>query len=168
MALYLVRPAKAGDRARWDGDDEHRPLSKNGTAQTAAITKWFKDVPVSRILSSPYVRCTQTVAPLGKKQQLPVEATPALAEEQPFEPVLDLLATLPEESVLCSHGDVILDTINALVRRGMTVENEPDWRKGTIWVLERDGEKVLRGRVVPPPPPRKRKGQTGASRRGSR
>lgn len=151
MPLYIVRHAKAGDRAAWEGPDEARPVSKKGRRQADAIAAMLADEPVSRVLSSPYLRCIQTVEPLAAKRGLEVEVVEALAEGQPFEPVLDLLATLPDHAVLCSHGDLIPDTMHALARRGMVLDSEPDWRKGVTWVLERNGDSIVRARVIPPP-----------------
>ena len=54
--------------------------------------------------------------------------------------------------MLCSHGDVILATVDALVRRGLAVKGQPDWRKGATWVLNRDKDgRWTSGRVVLPP-----------------
>ncbi len=75
-----------------------------------------------------------------------------LAEEQGFDGALELLATLPEGSVLCSHGDVIPDTIGALERRGTTIAGTPEWRKASVWVLLREGAQgITRAAAWPPP-----------------
>jgi 8-oxo-dGTP diphosphatase len=154
MALYLVRHAKAGRRGAWDGPDPLRPLSRAGRAQAQAFAAWLANEPVTRVLSSPYTRCVQTVEPLAEKLGLEIEVTEALAEATPFEPVLELLVTLPDASVLVSHGDLIPDVIEALLRRGTVLDGQPDWRKGSTWVLEReerDGAAVVaRAHAVPP------------------
>jgi hypothetical protein len=31
------------------------------------------------------------------------------------------------------------------------VDGEPDWRKGSIWLLDRDGDEFVRGVALPPP-----------------
>jgi 8-oxo-dGTP diphosphatase len=46
---------------------------------------------------------------------------------------------------------VIPATIDALVRRGMEVQTPADWRKGTVWVLKRKGDRITKGKVWPPP-----------------
>lgn len=145
MPLYLVRHAKAGNRSKWVGPDQLRPLTKAGREQADRFAAELAEVAVPRILSSPYVRCVQTVEPLARKLGLEVEQVGALAEAGPFEPVLGLLAGLPDLSVLCSHGDLIPDTLSALLRRGMAVRGEPDFRKGSWWELHRDGEQIVLG-----------------------
>jgi 8-oxo-dGTP diphosphatase len=149
--IYLVRHAKAGERRVWEGDDRERPLSKIGWKQSEAISKRLAEKGATRLYSSPFVRCVQTLEPLAERLDMEVQIEPRLAEAEPFEPVLEMLAELTSGAVLCSHGDIIPETIQALVRRGMEVQSPPDWRKGTIWVLRRKGDRITRGKVWPPP-----------------
>lgn len=153
MSLFVVRHAKAGSRRDWDGDDMHRPLSKNGRRQADAIAARLVDEGVSGLWSSPYTRCMQSLEPLGRKVGLEVLAEPRLGEGTPFEDVLALVAEVPDAAVLCSHGDIIPELLEALVRRGTEVLTPPDWRKGSIWVLDppdADG-RVATARAEPPP-----------------
>jgi len=150
MPLFLVRHAKAGNRERWEGDDELRPLSAAGREQADSIARRVGGFPVTRVLSSPYLRCVQTVQPLAEKVGVEVENEPALGEGQPAGPVVDLLTDLPDYSVLCSHGDVLPDTIDALERRGMVVQGPPDWRKGVVWEIDRINGSFLRARALAP------------------
>jgi 8-oxo-dGTP diphosphatase len=151
MALYLIRHAKAGDRSSWTGDDRVRPLTSAGRRQAERLVERFVDLPVGRVLSSPYVRCVETVEPLALSRGITVEREPRLAEAGSFFDVIELLESLPDSSVLCSHGDLIPETIDALVRRGMEVGSAPDWRKGSMWVLERVGDEIVSGAAVAPP-----------------
>lgn len=151
MVLYLVRHAKAGSRWDFDGPDDERPLTTEGRRQAAAIADRLDGVTVTRVLSSPYRRCVQTVEPLAERRGLAVEPTRALAEGRPFEPVLGFLADLADGSVLCTHGDVLPDVLRALARRGMEVVGPDDQRKGVLWELERDDTEIVRGWAVPPP-----------------
>jgi 8-oxo-dGTP diphosphatase len=149
--IYLVRHAKAGERRVWDGDDEARPLSKLGWKQSEAIAKRLANRGATSLHSSPYVRCMQTLEPLAKRLGVEVGAEPRLSEGEPFEPVLDLIGEVSTGAVLCSHGDIVPDVIQALARRGMEVQTRADWRKGTIWVLKRNGGRITKGKVWPPP-----------------
>ncbi len=151
MALYLVRHAIAGDRLGWSGADRDRPLSVRGHAQAQALAQRFAPVEVARVLSSPYVRCLQTVGPLAQGAGLPVEAVEELAEGRPMRPVLDWLPALPDSTVLCSHGDLIPDLVEWLRERGGAVEGPGDWRNASTWVLERDAGTVVALRSVAPP-----------------
>jgi 8-oxo-dGTP diphosphatase len=149
--VYLVRHAKAGERRMWEGDDIARPLSKQGWKQAAALSERLASKASPTLISSPYLRCVQTLEPLAALLGVTVTIDDRLAEDQPFEPVLELLAEIPAQSVLCSHGDVIPATIEALVRRGMEVRSTVDWRKATVWVLKRKSDRIVNGKVWPPP-----------------
>jgi 8-oxo-dGTP diphosphatase len=153
MPIYLVRHAQAGERH--DTDDDHlRPLTDAGRNQAAHLAERFAAIPVPRVVSSPFVRCVQTVAPVAAAHQLPVERSETLAEGSAFASVIDLLVTVADHTVLCSHGDVIPDTVAALVRRGMDIVGPEDWRKGSTWVLERNGDTFAHASVWAPPPQR--------------
>ena len=155
MPLFLVRHAKAGSREKWEGPDRARPLSVAGREQAETIAR-LGEYPVTRVLSSPYLRCVQTVEPLAAKRLgIAVERTEILGEGEPFAPVIDVLTDLPDYSVLCSHGDILPDTIDALERRGMVVQGPPDWRKGVIWEIDpRDGVGLPPPCAVQGPPAR--------------
>lgn len=149
--IYLVRHAKAGERRVWDGNDVDRPLSKTGWKQSAAVARRLAKKHPTALYASPYVRCMQTLEPLGDLVGLEVQPEQRLFEDEPFEPVLDLLNEVDDGAVLCSHGDIIPAVIKALVRRGMEVETPPDWAKASVWVLRRKGDRITKGKVWPAP-----------------
>jgi len=151
MTLFLVRHAKAGSRDKWDGADEQRPLSKKGWKQAEAISQRLQKHHITALLSSPFVRCCQTLEPLGSALDLEVIPDARLAEGERFEDVLTMLSELPDGSVLCTHGDIVPATIAALQRRGCRIDSEPDWRKGTVWKLERSADTVTRATAWPSP-----------------
>jgi 8-oxo-dGTP diphosphatase len=150
--VYLVRHAKAGERRLWEGDDTDRPLSPKGWKQAELLAKRLGALDVSTLHSSSYLRCVQTLEPLAKKLRTSIEIEHRLCEEEPFEPVLELLAEVPAGAVLSSHGDIIPATLAALERRGTAIRTPPDWRKASVWVLKRNkhGE-VVHATVWPPP-----------------
>lgn len=150
--VYVVRHAKAGERRLWNGDDLERPLSKKGWKQSDLVGKRLSKLDPTRLVSSPYVRCVQTLEPLGKRIDREVEVDQRLCEDEPFEPVLDLLREVPARTVLCTHGDLIPATMQALARRGMKIDTRPDWRKAAVWVLRRNKKgEIVHATVWPPP-----------------
>lgn len=96
---------------------------------------------VSRIFSSPYLRCRQTVEPLALARRLPIEHRPELAEGASKEDVLALLrdAAKGGSVVLCTHGDVVESVLGH--------ESE----KGSTWVLERRGDELSSVEYLPAP-----------------
>ena len=144
--LHLVRHADAGNRGAWVGDDFERPLDDAGRVQADAISAALAERPVRRILSSPYVRCVDTVVPLGRTLGLPVEACDELAEGSYVNGAFELLGSLAGtegDAVLCSHGDVIPGLLWVLAQYGLDIPDLGRCKKGSIWELE-----VNEGRVV--------------------
>ena len=149
--LYLVRHAKAGEREGWKGADFDRPLSNKGWKQSAALaTRMMKHDPTA-LLSSPYVRCVQTLEPLAEMSGLTIEIEHRLEEYQPLEPMLELLRTAPNGSVLCTHGDLIPAALDALRNSGTQIRTKPDYRKSTVWLLKRNKHGNIVHATVRPP-----------------
>lgn len=154
MAVYLVRHASAGNRRDGDADDLQRPLDDRGHAQAENLASMLADQAVVRVLSSPATRCVQTVERLASKLGLPVETDAALIEGAPIEHAHELLESVAGQPVvLCSHGDIIPDLIRRLAQRGMDVTTKKRGSaKGSVWVLDWDGERFSTGayhRVLP-------------------
>ena len=108
--IYLVRHAKAGHRGENLVLDRHRHLTSSGRGQAKEIAGYFAAHPVERILSSPYTRCLETVAPTAAELGLEVEASEALAEETTLcrlQVLLEELVAQGAPVALCSHGNVI-------------------------------------------------------------
>ena len=150
--VFFVRHAKAGDRDDWRDDDTRRPLTKRGREQAERLADTFAALPPARLLSSPYVRCMETLEPTASRTGLTVEAVAALAEGHPWEDTLALIESVPANTVLCTHGDLIPAVIAALERRGAAIRSVPDWRKAATWVLERDRDGAIVAATAYPPP----------------
>jgi 8-oxo-dGTP diphosphatase len=141
VSLYLVRHAHAGSRSVWHGDDDsRRPLTDKGVRQSEALALRLAGVGPNALLSSPYERCRQTLAPLASATGLTVESSRHLAEGSSFLHAIGVLLSCADGTVLCSHGDVIPDVISALARRGTRLLSEPIWAKASVWVLERNAD----------------------------
>ncbi len=149
--IFLVRHAKAGNRNAWKGPDAERPLTPAGNRQAAAITAMLAAHPIARIVSSPYLRCRQTVAPLGDTLGIAVEVDDGLAEgSSPGEVQALIDAYGPGGLVLCSHGDVIGDILHRVASEGADLDHPGRLAKGSVWVLEVREGRVHRGRYAPP------------------
>jgi len=151
MTIYLVRHAKAGSRSAWDGPDDQRPLSKPGRRQADALVDLLVPAGPSRIVSSPYVRCRQTVDPLGARLRLPVELSDALAEGAALVETSALIDKVGDETtVLATHGDVIGWLLDELARSGVMLDDDR-LEKGSIWILELEAGAVTSARYQAPP-----------------
>jgi len=146
-AVLLVRHGDAGARGRWKGDDRLRPLSPRGRRQARALIGQMAGYGTARVVSSEYVRCVQTVEPLALARRLPVETSPALAEGATGADIRALLDQVTGTAVvLCTHGDVAGEVLDALRRAGGRCA------KGSTWVLEPDGGRLVAARYLEPPP----------------
>ena len=117
----LLRHARAGERDEWEGDDGLRPLDEKGRRQAQRLVEELVPLGVTRIVSSPYVRCTQTVEPLADALGLPIETDDRLAEGAAREDVEALLRESPASSVLCTHGDVVELVLGKPLKKGAFV-----------------------------------------------
>lgn len=150
--LYLVRHAKAGDRTRWEEPDDLRPLSKPGRKQADRLADRLADAEIERVVSSPRVRCRQTVEPLAQRLRLPVDLSDALVEGARLTDALALLDKVAlAPAVLCTHGDVIGAVLEHLVRRGVPLGDDIGIAKGSTWVLHADDGEIVKARYLPPP-----------------
>jgi len=148
---YLVRHGEAGDRHAWRDPDELRPLTEVGWRQAEALVDLLADAEIDRLLSSPYVRCVQTLEPLAASRGMSIETTPVLAEGAGGQGAVELLSR-DEALVACSHGDVIEEALDLLAGAGLPLEGRSgETPKGAVWALDvRDGT-IVKGVFLPPP-----------------
>jgi broad specificity phosphatase PhoE len=152
VTILLLRHVHAGDRGRSDGRDDLRPISERGRRQAEALVTHLAAFSVTRIVSSPYTRCVQSVLPLAAAHGIEVDEHDDLAEGTPLEQVQRLMRTSDGgATLLCSHGDVIGDVVLGLRHRGVDLGGEPRWAKGSTWVLEGDPMAPTRATYLPPP-----------------
>lgn len=153
MTIYLVRHAKAGERSSWKGDDRLRPLSRRGVLQAEGLVEVLEDARIERLLSSPYVRCLESLVPLASVRYLAIEPADALAEGATLDEALVLMRKhAHRNTVMCSHGDVIPMLLEYYATRGVDLGPSIECPKGCTWVLEVDttGD-VIAARYLPPP-----------------
>jgi 8-oxo-(d)GTP phosphatase len=140
MTLLLVRHGHAGRRSAYKGEDRLRPLSKRGLDQARELVTYLSAHRPQRILSSPYVRCCETVRPTAEALGLAVESIDELAEGRGADAVRLMERMAGESAVLCTHGDVAAQVLEALTpgasdnqRKSMRLQ------KGDFWVIQSTG-----------------------------
>ena len=62
---------------------------------------------IDRIVTSPHVRCVETVGPIARARRLEVEQRTELEPDAALADILALLAELPETTLVCTHREVI-------------------------------------------------------------
>ncbi len=120
--LVVVRHARAFSRAQWAGGqqqpplpDQLRPLDELGQARAQRLVPLLAAYRPTRVLSSPAVRCLDTVLPytrsVGPHSEL---ACPEILSEEGFHAdsaglsrYLDRITRRPKPTLLCSHRPVL-------------------------------------------------------------
>ena len=157
-SVLLVRHANAGARDTWGGDDRDRPLDELGWDQAQEIMRLLARHAVEQVVSADYLRCVQTVEPLGDAVGLKIVEEHLFSEdgypghEEEALALLRSYAQPPDATVVCSQGDVIPDLLGRL-----TVEDHVDIpypvpnKKASVWSLTFDGRRLFSAEYLPPP-----------------
>ncbi|MBO0854109.1 MAG: NUDIX hydrolase [Nocardia sp.] len=147
--LLLVRHAKAGQRARFTGPDDQRPLEKAGFAQLETLTPSLLAFGPQVLYSAPPLRCVQTIEPLASSLGVDIAPEPLLSESgyaaEPQRALARIRELIFPDTVplVCSQGKVIPPLLEQWARQsGLTLPPARN-RKGTVWVLS-----VSDGRLV--------------------
>jgi 8-oxo-dGTP diphosphatase len=102
-------------------------------------------------VSSPFVRCVETVLPLAKAFHVKVEEDDALAEGSGLLALLLVRRLANEKIALCTHGDVIPEILVALADEDhLDLGPSPRQAKGSVWVLETEGNHFVKAAYLPP------------------
>jgi len=111
--LVVIRHAKAQSRSSWNGDDPSRPLNPAGRERAQALVPMLAAFGVTRVVSSPSVRCLDTVRPYAVAAGQRVRLKAGLSEEgfadQPDRAAYHVtrLVERGNAAVVCSHGPVL-------------------------------------------------------------
>jgi 8-oxo-dGTP diphosphatase len=146
-----LRHAKAKPRSTWAGDDAARPLTGRGRAQADVLSVLLhRAYGTLRVVTSPWLRCVQTVEPYAAASLGTVEFLDALGEEE-FEDDIDQariemgrLLSDGRGVLACSHGNVMPDLVRAFLgpSGGEGVE-AGDLAKGEFVIAHRTGGRTL-------------------------
>lgn len=147
-----MRHAKAGSRGHWTGDDRLRPLSKKGFKQAEALVEILEPFPISAIFSSPFLRCVQTVQPLAQARKLAITQSEALAEGHGLAGAMKFLGDPKlDHAVLSTHGDIVWELVEELVKRHVVKAGVGGFEKGSTWVVDIEAGSFTRARFIPAP-----------------
>jgi exopolyphosphatase / guanosine-5'-triphosphate,3'-diphosphate pyrophosphatase len=163
VKLFLVRHARAQKRSKWTEADELRPLDERGERQARGIQELLRDVPLRRVCSSPALRCRQTVDGLAVEHVLELETDARLGEDskgrvQAAE-ALRLLSERGRDPVVVCAGRSLIHELLQVLGVSRDAATELRCQKGSVWVVDRRGGKVVRAEYVAP-----REGERGERR----
>ncbi|WP_084764538.1 NUDIX hydrolase [Knoellia subterranea] len=135
--LVVVRHAKALPRGDWKKDDQQRPLEARGRERAEALIPVLTAYQISRILTSPSLRCLDTISPYAVWSGIAPRAKRGLSEEG-HEAAPDRAGEHVERALergeavaICTHGPVMGAVLDALSPRLELVG------EGSVEMLER-------------------------------
>ena len=169
MTVYVVRHSLAVPKKQWDGKDDDRPLNRRGWVQSKVLTKWSRGLELDSVLSSPSLRCLDTVAGIAAAHDLPVISRKELAigDGQVFKEFV--IARLADEAdtLLCTHGETILPVLHGL--RPATISG-PKFgvAKGSVWTLTQSPRGIVASYTTNTELARRQSGTGKASSRKTR
>jgi 8-oxo-dGTP diphosphatase len=141
--LIVLRHGKAAARVDYD-DDLERPLTSVGVEQARALVPLLAAYGARRVVSSPAVRCAQTVEPYAHSISTFLEIDDRLSEDTRAAQVTRSVAALLDRKkpvVLCSHRPTlpwIFDAIGTDVHELATGEAiVVHHRKGAVIATEK-------------------------------
>lgn len=140
----LLRHANAGSRSAWAGADEWRGLSPLGHTQAAELSRRLDGRPILRVLSSPSLRCRQTVVPLARALSVDVELCRQLSSAASGPDLARFLAE-PESdgALLCTHRETLEALFAHLTLAGTVGLGNPEpsgpMEYAAAWILDGAG-----------------------------
>lgn len=159
MTLLLVRHAEAEPRSGWGGPDVLRPLSSRGRRQAGGLVHVLGDrFSIGRLVTSPSLRCIETLSPLAATFGVGLELSTDLGEGHDPDAAIGQArstATSPGTEgalVLCSHGDLIPKVLDVLQGSdGLDLGRSPRCQKGSTWVFESRLGRFTSATYISPP-----------------
>lgn len=82
--VIVVRHSRAKKRSAWKkgkGAEDDRPLTERGRCQSRHLMAYLSAFGVGRIITSPWKRCVDTVAPYAKAADIPLTERTQLTED---------------------------------------------------------------------------------------
>ncbi len=138
FAIIALRHGKATPPEQWAGPDATRPLLPRGETQALSVAPALAAFRPARLVSSTAVRCVSTIAPAARLTGLDAAQKEALSQDaytSSGEAVRALVAkrlAARVTTVLCSHGPVLPQIIQAVVEATGSVDSSRLHRAATL------------------------------------
>lgn len=147
-AVQLARHGQARTRTAWRGGEETRPLTATGVKQAALLVPLLSAFGAEEIVTSPWARCRETVAPYAVASGAELLTAPQLTEDGAKDDpggaralVTEILRVRRPGAALCLHRPTLPLVLDAVSRRSVyrvrdvLPEADPWLRTGELLVL---------------------------------
>jgi len=129
FAIIALRHGKATPPENWDGPDATRPLLQRGIDQSLSVAPGIAAYRPAKLISSTAVRCLQTIAPTARVTGLAVTEKVEISQDAyrsdgaAVSKIIAKRLRKARTAVLCSHGPVLPQLIDAVVRATGTADS---------------------------------------------
>ncbi|WP_035770048.1 NUDIX hydrolase [Arthrobacter castelli] len=163
--IILLRHAKAKPRSTWTLAEGDRTLVASGHRQAKAVGRLLSAWRPKRVLTSPWVRCVQTVKPYAKMADPKVKQIDALTEaahkRQPKKAraVAEGVFDKRKPVIICSHRPVLPTLLTVFAERMSDVEaaklpvSDPYLTPGEVLILHvsaQDNQRIVAVEQIKP------------------
>ncbi|ASN38677.1 NUDIX hydrolase [Paeniglutamicibacter terrestris] len=147
VPFVVIRHAKAKPRSNWTREEGKRPLAATGQRQALAVSRLVTSWRPTRVASSPWIRCVQTVTPYLKEQHLPLKLLGSITEHEakrhPGKAMRAVAKLLNKHrsQAMCTHRPVLPLVLEELRKRmssrlrAFLPAEDPFLRPGSIIVV---------------------------------
>jgi len=138
FAIIALRHGKAVPPQSWDGPDSTRPLLQRGVDQALSVAPGIAAYRPSKLISSTAERCLRTIGPTARVTGLEVREKPQISQDGyqlGGEAVTKIVAKRLRKAtttVLCSHGPVLPQIIDAVARATGTPDSKQLQRAASL------------------------------------
>jgi 8-oxo-dGTP pyrophosphatase MutT (NUDIX family)/phosphohistidine phosphatase SixA len=138
FAIIALRHGKAVPPQSWDGPDGTRPLLQRGVDQALSVAPGIAAYRPTKLISSTAERCLRTIAPTARVTGLEVREKAQLSQDAYLSggtAVAKIVAKRLRKAtttVLCSHGPVLPQIIDAVARATRTPDSGQLRRAGLL------------------------------------
>lgn len=150
--LVIVRHATAVGRGSWSDDDSIRPLTAAGRRHAEDLAPVLAAYGISRLVSSPSLRCTETLRPYAARIGAALRTKDGLSEEgYADDPArarrhLSRLVERGAPAALCSHGPVIPELLVGLL--SLVDPDEDDGGDAQATLTDAADSKMAKGEAL--------------------
>ncbi|HEY7478107.1 MAG TPA: NUDIX hydrolase [Actinomycetota bacterium] len=156
VSVFVLRHTEAGERESWDEPDELRPISKAGLRQAGRVAEQLADVAFTRLVSSPYLRCIQSLEPIAQRRGLDITIAKELDEDEPPSgtEAWVLAASTDGPAALSTHGANVEGFVRRLQERDVPIGGDGTvaWEKGSVWRVDVQDGRITGATYIAPPP----------------
>ncbi|MEE6281911.1 NUDIX hydrolase [Georgenia sp. MJ170] len=159
-AMIVVRHARARKRTVWRGGESTRPLTGGGGVQARGLVPLLAAYGVTRVVSSPWQRCMDTVRPYADAIGTTIEEEPGITEDAHREKpkrarnlARDELKERAPAVAICTHRPVLPTFMDEVARSTphrilKAVPERDPWLQTSEILVVHVGRRPGRGAVV--------------------